>query len=129
MRESLAGGAEAVRYWASSDLAADAATLVGHIATRWSIEVLFADLKELGLDQYQVLSAPGVERWWTLVLASYVFLEEQRARLLAECGEYVTIGAARRAMQRLHQRHLLNWLFMRFQHGAQPDDVAALLAA
>lgn len=129
VRESLDGPVSGVRYWASSDPAADAAGLIGHIAARWGIEVLIADLKELGLDQYQLLSATGIVRWWTLVLACYVFLEEQRARMMAERGAYVTIGATRRAMQALHQGHLLDWLFMRFQHGETPEDLVSLLAA
>jgi hypothetical protein len=42
---------EKTRFWASSDLTADQKTLVGYIAIRWQIEVLFADTKEiLGLD-------------------------------------------------------------------------------
>jgi DDE superfamily endonuclease len=129
VRENLTGPVSGVRYWASSDLAADAAGLVGHIAARWGIEVLIADLKELGLDQYQILSAAGIVRWWTLVLAAYVFLEEQRARLLVERSEYVTIGATRREIQARHRRNLLDWLFLRFQHGDTPDDLAPLLAA
>jgi hypothetical protein len=129
VRESLDGPGSGVRYWASSDLAADAARLVGHIASRWGIEVLIADVKELGLDQPQLLSTEGIVRWWTLVLAGYVFLEEQRARLVAERGTYLTIGATRREMQGVHRRNLLDWLFVRFQHGDRPDDIAPLLAA
>lgn len=129
VRESLNAPPSGVRYWASSDRAADAAGLVGHIAARWGIEVLIAEVKELGLDQYQLLSAEGIVRWWTLVLASYVFLEEQRARLMDERGEYVTIGATRREMQRVHRRNLLDWLYLCFQHGDKPADLAALLAA
>lgn len=129
VRETLTGPVSSVRYWASSDLDAGAAGLVEHIASRWDIEVLIADVKEMGLDQYQLLSAEGIVRWWTLVLACYVFLEEQRARLAEERGEYVTIGEARRAMQLVHRRNLLEWLYVRFQHGDKPDDLAALLAA
>jgi len=129
VRERLDGPVSGVRYWASSDLAAEAAGLVGHIAARWGIEVLIADVKELGLDHYQVLSAEGIVRWWTLVLAGYVFLEEQRARLMEERGAYVTIGAARRATQGVHRRNLLDWLFVQFQHGATPEHLADLLAA
>ncbi len=129
VRESLSAPPSSVRYWASSDLATDAAGVLGHIAARWGIEVLIADVKELGLDQYQLLSAEGIVRWWTLVLASYVFLEEQRARLMEERGEYLTIGATRREMQSVHRRNLLDWLYLRFQHGDKPDDLAALLAA
>lgn len=129
VRESSSAPANEVRYWASSDLEADASGLVGHIAARWGIEVLIAEVKELGLDQYQLLSAAGIVRWWTLVLASYVFLEEQRARLMSERGQYVTIGEARREMQALHRRNLLEWLFMRFEHGDKPEHLADLLAA
>jgi hypothetical protein len=129
VRESLSGSPSAVRYWGSSDLAADAGGLLGHIATRWGIEVLIADVKALGLDAYQVLSAEGIMSWWTLVLAGYVFLEEQRARLMEERGTYLSIGATRRAMQAVHRRNLLDWLYVRFQHGDTPTDVAPLLAA
>jgi len=129
VRKSLSAPVSSVRYWASSDLAADAVGLIGHIAARWDIEVLIADLKELGLDQYQLLSAEGIVRWWTLVLACYVFLEEQRAALVAQRGTYVTIGATRREVQVVHRRNLLDWLFVRFQHGDTPDDLAPLLAA
>ena len=129
VRESLHGPLSGVRYWASSDLTAAASGLVGHIATRWGIEVLIADLKELGLDQYQVLSAESIVRWWTLVLAVYIFLEEERAQLVEERGAYATIGATRRALQVRHRRNLLDWLFFRFQHGDTPTDLAPLLAA
>ena len=129
VRESLSAPVSTVRYWASSDLAAEATALVGHIAARWGIEVLIADVKEMGLDQYQVLSAEGIVRWWTLVLVSYVCLEEQRARLMEERDAYVTIGAARREMQAVHRRNLLDWLFLRFQYGDKPEHFADLLAA
>lgn len=58
VRETLDG---ATRYWASSDLDADAETLIQHITARWDIEVLFADTKEiLGFDQYQLMSAKAI---------------------------------------------------------------------
>ncbi len=59
---------KAVRYWASSDLDADAHTLIDHIATRWDIEVLFSDAKDLlGLDHYQLMDATAIVRFWTLM--------------------------------------------------------------
>ena len=46
------------------------------------MEVLFGDGKELlGLDQYQVMSAEAIVRFWTLAWAAYCFLDEERARL------------------------------------------------
>jgi hypothetical protein len=56
VRDSLTAPVKEVRFWASSDLDADAATLIRYLAVRWDIEVLFADTKDrLGLDQYQLI--------------------------------------------------------------------------
>ena len=50
----------------------DLATLLGHIAARWDVEVFFADTKELlGLEQYQLMTTAAIMRFWTLVLAAY----------------------------------------------------------
>ena len=81
--------------------------------------------------------AAGAVASWTRLLPGLIgvqgrlriFLEEQRARLVEERGAYVTIGATRREMQVRHRRNLLDWLFMRFQHGDTPDDLAPVLAA
>ena len=71
VRESLDAPVDQVRYFASRDLQADVATLVEHLAARWAVEVLFADGKELlGLDQYQVMSADAIVRFWTLAWAA-----------------------------------------------------------
>ena len=67
VKETRDATAKEVRFFASSDLQGDVQTLVGHVAARWAIEVLFADGKELlGLDQYQVMSAAALVRFWTL---------------------------------------------------------------
>ncbi|MGI8586880.1 MAG: transposase, partial [Chloroflexia bacterium] len=128
VRESLDGEVSGVRYWASSDLEADRERLVGHVAERWTIEVVIGDSKELGLDAYQVLSAEGIVRWWTLVLALYVFLEEHQAAQRAATGERPTIGGVRRRMQRAHQGHLLGWIYGQFQQGDSPEQVQQRLA-
>lgn len=130
VRESLSAPLKEVRFWASSDLDADAAALIRHLAVRWDIEVLFADTKDLlGLDQYQVMTATAILRFWTLVLAAYVFLEEERARLAACTDQHVTIGDAQRVIQRAHWVHLLNWLRHQFQHQEAFAVIARLLAA
>ena len=130
VRESLDAPLSEVRYFASSDLAADPATLLAHLAARWAIEVLFADSKEeLGLDHYQVMSATAILRFWTLVLAAYVFLDEERERLQQAWQRHVTVGEARREVQRQHRRHLIDWLFDQFQAGVEPNDLYPKLAA
>jgi hypothetical protein len=119
-----------VRYFASSDLAADAPTLVGHLAARWAVEVLFADGKELlGLDQYQVMSAEAIVRFWTLAWAAYAFLDEERARLRAAWERHVTLGEARREVQRTHWNHLITWMHQQFGAGVPPQMMVERLAA
>lgn len=121
---------KAVRYWASSDLDADTPTLLQHIATRWDIEVLFGDAKDLlGLDQYQLMDATAILRFWTLVMAAYAFLDEERARLQHDQHAHVTIGDARREVQRWHWRHVVDWIHQQFLSGVTPDELHPLLVA
>jgi len=128
VRTALDAPLSATRYWASSDLTADAETLLTHIATRWEIEVLFADTKELlGLDQYQVMTATSIQRFWTMVMAAYVFLDDERHRLCQQRQAHVTIGETRREVQHVHHQHLLHWLHQMFLAGSTLDDLAALL--
>jgi hypothetical protein len=111
IREKLDG---TTKFWVSSDLEADITMLLGHIAQRWDIEVLFADVKELlGIDQYQVMSAKAVQRFWVLVMIAYGYLEQERHRLQREQGYHATIGDACRHVQRLHWSHFLDWLYDR----------------
>jgi hypothetical protein len=118
------------RFWASSDLKADTQTLVGHLAARWDIEVLFADTKELlGLDHYQLMSATALIRFWTLVLTAYVFLEEQRALLEHEWRRPVSIGQAQHEVQRVHCFHLIAWMAYQLQAAHTPATLFRELAA
>jgi hypothetical protein len=130
VRQSLAAPLSQARAFASSDLQADLSTLLVHIATRWDIEVLFGDSKEeLGVDQYQLMSAMAIVRFWTLAMLAYVFLEEERDRLQRQWHRHVTIGETRREIQRRHRRHVLDWLHGQFQSGVEPDDLYELLSA
>ena len=129
VRESLEAPLKETRYFASSDLQADVAMLVGHLAARWSVEVLFEDGKELlGLDQYQVMSAESVVHFWTLVWAAYCYLDEERARLREEWQRHVTLGEARREVQ-VHWGHVISWMHQQFQAGTTPQRLQEQLAA
>jgi hypothetical protein len=130
VRESLGAPLAEVRDRASSDLSASLTTGVSHIAARWDSEVLFGDTKELlGLDQYQGMSAEAIRRFWTLVLADYLFLDEVRDRLSRQWQRHVTGGEARREVQRLYRRHMLNWIYQQLQTGVQPEELYEQLAA
>ncbi len=130
VRETPDAPLQQVRFFASSDLRADVPTLAGHLAARWAVEVLFADGKELlGLDQYQVMSAAAIIRFWTLALAAYAFLDEERARLRVVWHRHVTLGEARREVQRRHWNHLIQWMHQEFAAGATPQTLGERLAA
>src|SRR5260221_4372855 len=124
VRQSLDAPLSQARYWASSDLEAHPETLLVHIAARWDIEVLFGDSKEeLGLDQYQVMRAVAIVRFWTLAMLAYVFLKEESHRVPQQWQRPVTIGEARREIQRRHRRHVLDLLHWQFQSGIEPDSL------
>ena len=92
--------------------------------------MLFADAKEeLGLDHYQVMSATAIVRFWTLALAAYVFLEEERARLRQQWQRPVTIGEARQEVQRQQADHLLTWIHHQVRAGATPQHLIDQLVA
>jgi hypothetical protein len=130
VRQSLDAPLAQARFWGSSDVHADAQTLLVHIAARWDIEVLFGDGKEeLGLDHYQLMSAPAILRFWTLAMLAYVFLEEEQHRLQLLWHRPVSIGQARREIQRRHRRLVLQWLHQQFQSGVQPEALYGLFAA
>lgn len=130
VRHSLDAPLSQARYWASSDLEATTETLLTHISARWDIEVLFGDGKEeLGLDHYQLMSASAILRFWTLALLAYVFLEEEQQRLQTLWQRPVTIGEARREIQRRHRRRLLEWLHHQFLSGTQPEALFDVFAA
>lgn len=130
VRHSLDAPLAQTRYWASSDLEAAPATLLTHIAARWTIEILLEDGKEeLGLDHYQLMSTTALLRFWTLALLAYVFLEEEQQRLRVLWQRSVSIGQARREIQRRHRRCLLEWLHRQFQSGVPPEALFDLFAA
>ena len=71
----------------------------------------------------------AILRFWILVLAAYVFLEEERAQLAATTEQHLTIGDAQRALQRAHSVHLLNWLRQQVQHQETFATIVRQLAA
>jgi len=130
VRHDLTAPLAQTRYWASSDLEANAEGLRAHIAARWDIEVFFGDGKEeLGLDHYQMMSASALLRFWTLAMLAYVFLEQEQQRLRVLWQRPVTIGEARREIQRRHRRCLLEWLHDQFLSGVHPEPLFELFAA
>lgn len=117
---------KSLRYWGSSQLDLDAQGLVDILAIRWQIEPFFEYEKDLlGSDQYQIMSAEAVLRFWTLIACLMCFLEEQRT---ADGTEGLTCGDVRRRIQHDHHINLLRWLAKSFQTGTTIEQVSCQLA-
>ena len=78
------------------------------------------------LSLYQLMSATAILRFWTLAMLAYTFLEEEQHRLQVQWQRPVTLGEARREIQR---RLVLQWLHDQFLSGVQPDALFDLFAA
>jgi hypothetical protein len=82
---------------------------------RWQIETFFEYAKDLlGSDDYQVMTAQAILRFWTLIACLMCFLEELRA---IDPELYLTCGEVRRNIQHQHRLNLLRWLEDRFNNG------------
>jgi hypothetical protein len=102
--------------------------VVGHVAQRWTIEVLFADFKELmGSDHYQMRSARAIVRFWALGLCLYQFLDEVRATHHQLWAEHLTLGQVRQLIHESHWEGLLDWIFDRVRAGATRNQLRQAL--
>jgi hypothetical protein len=119
---------EHTRYWATSRLHDTLEQVINHVAQRWTIEVLFADFKELmGSDHYQMRSAHAIVRFWALGLCLYQFLDEVRATHRRIWGERLTLGQARQQVRESHREGLLDWIFDQVQAGATRNQIRQAL--
>jgi SRSO17 transposase len=134
VRHSLADPISAARFWASNDLISDAQTLLGHISVRWDIEVFFADTKELlGIDQYQLMTATGLLRYWTLCWVAFSFLEETRYQIKQQIDNqefpHATLGQAQQKIREEHYKLFLEWVYKHALSGTPVDDLFTFLVA
>ena len=114
------------RFWGSTQLELDAQALVDVLAVRWEVETFFEYVKDLlGSDHYQVMSAQGIVRFWTLIACLMCFLEEQRA---GAGNPDLTCGDVRRSIQGDHRLNLLRWLVDQIQAGASLEQISSQLA-
>jgi len=117
---------KSVRYWGSTLLDLTAQALVDILAQRWQIETFFEYAKDLlGSEDYQVMTAQAILRFWTLIACLMFFLEEQRA---LDQAQALTCGDVRRNLQHQHRLNLLLWLQERFKEGYSVDQLCAHLS-
>ena len=124
VRLNLNDGPEGTRYWVTTRLEDNAEQVIAHVAHRWVIEVLFADIKELmGSDHYQVRTARAIVRFWALGLCLYQFLDEIRADHRSLREEHLSLGQARQQVRESHREMLLDWLITQAQAGVPRDEI------
>ena len=117
------------RFWATSRLTDPMDQVVATVAQRWSIEVLFADFKELlGSDHYQLRSAQAIVRFWALALCLYHYLDEQRSLLQCQRQAHVSLGEVRTYVRQRHADLLVAWLWHQFAAGRTPEQLRPVLA-
>lgn len=125
-RTSLEAPLQQARFWGSTLLDQDLQTLVDTLAVRWEVETFFEYTKDLlGSDHYQLMTAPAIIRFWTLIACLMAFLEEQRADA---DDPLFTCGDVRHRIQAEHRLNLLHWLYAQFQSGADPGQISGQLA-
>ena len=157
VRKNLDDPISAARFWVTSELDADAQTCLEYISIRWDIETFFEDTKELlGIDQYQVMTATALLRYWILCWIAFSFLEQVREELKRngsseeqrdhhmemeeECKidkighenqekSHATLGQAKRYVQEIHQELFLEWVYHHAFSGTPVKDLHALLIA
>jgi len=117
------------RFWATSRLTDPLSQVMTTVGQRWTIEVLFADFKELlGSDHYQIRSAQAIVRFWALALCLYHYLDEQRCLLEQQRQAHVSLGEARSFVRQRHAQLLLDWLWHQFDAGRSPEHLRPFLA-
>ena len=75
------GVASALRAFICTNPSLSTMTLLNFYMKRWKIEVFFRQMKQkLALDKYQIRSAVGIQRFWTLMSLAYLIccLESER---------------------------------------------------
>ena len=90
----------------------------------------------MGIDQYQLLTTTALLRYWTLCWAAFSFLEEIRNDLKHQKEEEkqgdnqpVTLGQARKEVQKTHQKLFLEWVYQHAFSGMPVDELFTSLVA
>lgn len=99
------------RFYLTTRLHDTLEQVVATLATRWMVETLFADFKELlGSDHYQLHSAEAIRRFWALGLCVYQYLDRLRWGLEKPRQQHVTLGETLAWVRQRHEDMALEWV-------------------
>jgi len=117
------------RFYITTCLEDTLEQVVATIAIRWTVEILFADFKELmGSDQYQLHTSEAIRRFWVLGLCLYQYLDGLRLRLERLRKQHVTLGETLTWLRQRHSDMALDWVCRLAFRGASPQQIQAEFA-
>ncbi len=120
---------EKARFYITTRLQDNLEQVVETMAIRWTVEMLFADFKELmSSDQYQLHSAEAIIRFWALGLCLYQYLDSLRHRLRRNNQHPVTLGDALSWVRKRNELQMFDWVYRQAAHGIPSRQIMAQLA-
>jgi hypothetical protein len=95
-----------------TDVSLDLDTIQRYYHVRWNIETGYRYFKELlGLDQYQLLSYFGIQRFWAIQFLTQNFLESQRQNWMKRDDSDLTLGDVVRRIREEHFGQIIIYVY------------------
>ena len=103
-------------YLICTDTSLDNKEILEYYKNRWEIETSFRYQKDrLGLDQYEMRSLKGIERFWELIYLVYNYLELKR--FLSEVKE--NLGKTIDKIRAMRTKELISYVFEMAKNGVE----------
>lgn len=107
-------------YLVSTDTSLNSKRIIEYYGHRWEIEVSFRYQKErLGLDNYEMRSLKGIERFWELLYLIYDFLELKRFKNLVS----ENLGELIDRLKTKRKREVITYVYEKALSGAKLEEL------
>ena len=107
-------------FLVSTDTSLSSGRIIEYYGHRWEIEVSFRYQKErLGLDNYEMRSLKGIERFWELLYLLYNFLELKRFK--SQIGE--NLGKLIDRLKVKRKREVISYVYEKALSGAKLEEL------
>ena len=107
-------------YLTNTDVSLSTKKIIEYYGHRWEIEVSFRYQKErLGLDNYEMRSLKGIERFWNLLYLLYNFLELKRfkSQIRENLGELIDRLKIKR------KREVISYIYEKAKSGIKLEEL------
>ncbi len=69
------------------------------------------------------MNATAIQRFWTLIMLAYHYLDKEQDRIQKKNKTQATIGDAWRQVHASHMCHFIDWIFEEFKMGHESADL------